>query len=104
MSDACNYISIVTGLVGLALLVSEVLPFATCSRCNSLTEALGHLLSKSNCLISNKQMVFDNEELIKVVVQLKDEITNLTTMKANLNEEHRRGIEVIHESIGEGSV
>jgi hypothetical protein len=49
-------------------------------------------------------MQFDNAELMKVVVQLKDEITHLTTLKGNLNEEHRRSIEVIHEGVGEGSV
>ena len=84
MMDECGYISLFTSVISLLLIVSEFLPYASSSRCNSILEALSHVFCKNNCLISNKQIVYDNQELVKEVSHLKNEIKNLTTLRTSL--------------------
>jgi hypothetical protein len=68
----------------LFFIISEFLPYASSSRCNSILEALSHIFCKNNCLRSNKQIVYDNAELVKEVSHLKNEIVNLTTLRSSL--------------------
>ena len=78
--DNCDIINIITSIVGMLLIISETLPYASSSRCNSILEALSHIICKNNCLKSNKAIMYDNNELIKEVSHLKTEIKNLTTL------------------------
>jgi hypothetical protein len=87
MMDECGYISLFTSVVSLLLIVSEMLPYASSSRCNSIVEALSHIMCKNNCLKSNKAIMYDNNELIKEVSHLKTEIKNLTTLRTSLEME-----------------
>jgi hypothetical protein len=84
MMDECGYISLFTSVISLLLIVSEFLPYASSSRCNSILEALSHVFCKNNCFISNKQIIYNNEELAKEVSHLKNEIINLTTLRTSL--------------------
>jgi hypothetical protein len=85
--DNCDIINIITAIAGMALIISEILPYASSSRCNSILEAFSHLLCKNNCFVSNKQIIFDNTELVKEVSHLKREIKNLTTLRTSLDVE-----------------
>jgi len=83
--NECGYISLATTVVSLFLVISELLPYASSSRCNSIIEAVSHLCCRNNCLRSNKQIIYDNAELVKEVSHLKEEITNLTTLRKSLD-------------------
>jgi hypothetical protein len=86
MTASCdNLLTIVSTVSSILLILSEVLPYASSCRCNSITEAFSHLLCKNNCLISNKQIVADNQELSKVVFQLQNEVKNLTTVRNSID-------------------
>jgi hypothetical protein len=82
--DSCEYISLLTTIVGFLLVVSEFLPYASSSKCNSIFEAMSHVFCKNSCLRSNKQIINDNETLSKEVSQLRNEILNLTTLRTSL--------------------
>jgi hypothetical protein len=90
--DECGYISLFTSVVSLLLIVSEFLPYASSSRCNSILEALSHVFCKNNCLVSNKQVLYDNVELAKEVLQLKNEIQNLTTLRRSIDRQNEDNV------------
>lgn|SRR5574343_83342 len=80
-----SLLTIITTISGVLLLISEFLPYASSSKCNSIMEGISHIVCKNNCLKSNKQIIYDNHELCKEVVQLKKEISNLTKVRRSLD-------------------
>lgn len=74
-------LAIATTVISCGFLVSEYLPYATSSRCNSIFEALIHMFCKDNCFISNKQMVFDNNDMQKTILHLQQEVQDLTNVR-----------------------
>jgi hypothetical protein len=84
MTCECSYLSVISTITSLFFIISEFLPYASSSRCNSVLEALSHILCKNNCLKSNKAIMYDNTELTKEVQHLKNEIVNLTSLRTSL--------------------
>lgn len=89
MMNECGYITLFTSVVSLLLIISEMLPYASSSRCNSIIEAISHICCKNNCLKSNKQIIYDNNELIKEVSHLQHEIQNLTKLRNSIDIERQ---------------
>jgi hypothetical protein len=58
-----NVLSSVSSILAVLLLVSELLPYASSSKCNSILEGASHIMCRTSCLVSNKNIRFDNEEL-----------------------------------------
>jgi hypothetical protein len=67
-----NILSSISTIFGILLLVSEMLPYASSSKCNSIIEGVSHVFCQTSCLVSNKNIRFENEELKQEVVDLKD--------------------------------
>jgi hypothetical protein len=78
-------LTIVTTVISCGFLISEYLPYATSSRCNSIIEALSHLFCKNNCFMSNKQIVFDNHEMLHTIQHLQQEIKDLKEVRLSLD-------------------
>lgn len=75
-----NILSSLASMFAILLLVSELLPYASSSKCNSLLEGVSHIFCYTSCLVSNKNIRFENEEM-------KQEIVNLKTDKRELVDE-----------------
>lgn len=68
-----NILSSVSSVLGILLLVSELLPYASSSKCNSLLEGISHIFCRASCFVSNKNIRFDNEELRHKNVELNED-------------------------------
>lgn len=79
-SSITNILSSISTVFAILLLVSELLPYASSSKCNSLVEGVSHIFCKASCFVSNKNIRFENEEL-------KSEVIELKSTKAELVEE-----------------
>jgi hypothetical protein len=73
-----NVLSSVSTIFAVLLLISELLPYASSSKCNSITEGVSHVFCRASCLVSNKNIRFENEELKNEVIELKDTKKALT--------------------------
>lgn len=62
-SPITNILSSLSSIFAILLLVSELLPYASSSKCNSILEGVGHVFCRTSCFISNKNIRFDNEDL-----------------------------------------
>ncbi len=58
-----NILSSLSSIFAVLLLVSELLPYASSSKCNSIMEGVGHVFCRTSCFVSNKNIRFDNEDL-----------------------------------------
>jgi hypothetical protein len=58
-----NVLSSLSSILAVLLLVSEMLPYASSSKCNSILEGVGHVFCRTSCFISNKNIRFDNDDL-----------------------------------------
>lgn len=62
-SPITNILSSLSSIFAILLFISELLPYASSSKCNSILEGVGHVLCQTSCFISNKNIRFDNEDL-----------------------------------------
>ncbi len=72
-----NVLSSLSSMFAILLLISELLPYASSSKCNSLIEGASHIFCRTSCLVSNKNIRFENDEM-------RQEITDLKTDKQEL--------------------
>lgn len=73
-----NILSSISTIFGILLIVSEMLPYASSSKCNSITEGVSHVFCRTSCLVSNKNIRFENDELKQEILELKDNKKVLT--------------------------
>jgi hypothetical protein len=93
MTDTCNALSIVTAVIGVLLIASELLPYASSSTCNSIIEGISHVFCRNNCFKSNKGIIHQNIDFQKEIAYLRDEIKNLTMLRASID--MVRGVESV---------
>lgn len=89
----------ISSILAILLLASELLPYATSSRCNGVLEGISHICGSPSCFISNKNIRIQNDELkientklkidnddlkhiiddikINVITELKEDISKL---------------------------
>ena len=79
-----NILSSLSTVFAILLLVSELLPYASSSKCNSVIEGVSHVFCHTSCLVSNKNIRTENEEMRLEIANLKtdkqelvDEVNNL---------------------------
>lgn len=82
-TDLNFVLTTISSILACLLLISEMLPYATSSRCNSVLESVNHVFSLS-CLISNKGVRTLNTELIKENNRLQVDNSNLTDIIDNI--------------------
>jgi hypothetical protein len=75
-----NMLSSLSSVFAILLVISELLPYASSSKCNSLIEGASHVFCRTSCLVSNKNIRFENDEM-------RQEITSLRLDKKDLIDE-----------------
>jgi hypothetical protein len=68
-----NILSSASTIFAILLLVSELLPYASSSKCNSIVEGVSHIFCRTSCFVSNKNIRFENDELKHENVELKED-------------------------------
>ena len=99
--DQCDTVlGVFLGVVSCLLLISEILPYATSARCNSLMEGFGHACCMTQCLISNKGIREENKDLHVVNEKLSKENEDLHVLihdiKNDIVKKLREEIQSIH--------
>lgn len=77
-SSTTNILSSLSTIFGILLLISELLPYASSSKCNSIMEGVSHMFCYTACLVSNKNIRYENTELKVEISELKDNKKMLT--------------------------
>jgi len=66
-----NILSSLSSIFTIMLLISELLPYASSSKCNSLIEGISHIFCQTSCLVSNKNIRCENDEMRQEIEHLK---------------------------------
>lgn len=97
------YFTAISSVLGICLLISEMLPYASSSRCNSILEGMSHICCRAGCLVSNKNIRIQNDELkeenVKLRIDNKDLKHIIEDIKNNVINELRSEIRKLRTSL-----